>query len=110
MNKDYTLCFYRSDAKIGCNKVDLEPEKAKTKMPISRGFQTITATCHNYHIKSLGCDWKPKHFVRIIFVIFLSIAVTPVQFFETAYKISIAIFLLHIFNMFYVPEMCEFYE
>lgn len=56
MNKDYTLCFYRSDAKIGCNKVDLEPEKAKTKMTINRGFQTITATCHNYHIKSLGCD------------------------------------------------------
>lgn len=51
MNKDYTLCFYRSDAKIGCNKVDLEPEKAKTKMTINRGVQTITATCHNYHIR-----------------------------------------------------------
>ena len=37
MNKDYTLCFFRSDAKIGCNKVDLEPEKAKTKMTINRG-------------------------------------------------------------------------
>ncbi len=48
MNKDYTLCFYRSDAKIGCNKVDLEPGKAKTKMTINRGgkqlLQHVTIT------------------------------------------------------------------